>query len=265
MTQGLQFSAANDAGATIARWLSDLAATRRLSPKTLEAYGRDIRQFCRFLTDHLGHAPSLADFNALAPADLRSFLALRRKQGAESRSLARQLSALRMLFRWMAKEGVAENAVITSIRSPKLAHSIPKPVGVEQARRLTQPEELAASEAPPWIAARDAAVLCLLYGCGLRISEALSLTPADAPDTAQVLRITGKGNKTRLVPVLPVARQAVAKYLSLCPYPLAPNGPLFVGAKGGPLRARIIQLLMERMRGAICFPQALIFAPFKNC
>jgi integrase/recombinase XerC len=98
--------------------------------------------------------------------------------------------------------------------------------------------------------------LCLLYGCGLRISEALSLTPADAPDSAQVLRITGKGNKTRLVPVLPVARQAVAKYLSLCPYPLAPNGPLFVGAKGGPLRARIIQLLMERMRAALNLPDS---------
>ena len=256
MTQGLQFSAANDAGETIARWLSDLAATRRLSPKTLEAYGRDIRQFCSFLTDHLGNAPSLSDFNALAPADLRSFLAFRRKSGVESRSLARQLSALRMLFRWMAKEGVAENAVITSIRSPKLPHSIPKPVGVEQARRLTKPEELAATEAPAWIAARDAAVLCLLYGCGLRISEALGLTPADMPADAQVLRITGKGNKTRLVPVLPAAREAVAKYLSLCPYPLAPDQPLFVGAKGGPLSPRIIQLLMERMRGAMNLPDS---------
>lgn len=256
MTQGLQFSAATDAGQTIARWLADLSGTRRLSPKTLEAYGRDVSQFCGFLTNHLGAPPSLADFSALTPADLRSFLAFRRKSGVESRSLARQLSALRMLFRWMAKEGLAENAVVTSIRSPKLPHSIPKPVGVDAARRLTQPEELANTEAPAWIAARDAAVLCLLYGCGLRISEALGLTRAQAPADAQVLRITGKGNKTRLVPVLAAAREAIHRYVELCPYTLTQDGPLFVGAKGGHLSPRIIQLLMERMRGALNLPDS---------
>lgn len=251
MTQGLSFSCSADAAAAISAWLAGLAGARRLSPHTLEAYARDVSQFTAFLADHLGNPPSLNDLAGLEPADLRSFLAFRRKQGAGSRSLARQLSALRTLFRHLAREKLAENAAITTMRSPKIGHAIPKPVRKEQALKLTDASELASGHAPQWVSARDAAVLTLLYGCGLRISEALSLTPAQAPLKADVLRITGKGGKTRLVPVLAAAREAIAKYVELCPFPLEADEPLFRGAKGGPLSARIIQLLMERMRGAL--------------
>lgn len=254
MTEGLSFSAAADAAEAFGRYLAELSR-RRLSPHTRGAYGRDLTQFAAFLTDHLGQPPSLADLNGLAAADLRSFLAHRRREGAESRSIARQLSALRGLFRFLAREGLGDNPVITALRSPKLPHAIPKPVAREAALRLTEASELAQSEAPAWIAARDAAVMSLLYGCGLRISEALGLKRADAPVAKDLLRITGKGNKERVVPVLEVTQQAIRAYLSACPFALPTDGPLFVGAKGGPLSPRIIQLLLQKMRGALNLPE----------
>ncbi len=246
------FSFADDAAAAATAWLAALKTERRMSPKTLEAYARDLGQFAGFMADHLGAPPSIADLESLTASDFRAFLARRRAQGAESRTLARQLSSLRSFYRHAERRGLFRNAALSAIRSPKLPHGVPKPLSVAAAAAVTQADALATDETPRWVLARDQAVLTLLYACGLRISEALALTPkqADGP----VLSITGKGNKTRIVPVLPAARQAIADYLKLCPMALSPHEPMFRGVKGGPLNARNVQLLIERLRGALGLP-----------
>ena len=245
-------SLAPDAAAAAQAWLAALKSERRMSAATLEAYGRDMGQFAQFMMGHLGGPPSNTGLAELTVSDFRAFLARRRKEGAESRTLARQLSSLRSFYRHAEKTGLFRNAALSAIRSPKLPHAVPKPLTVEKAARLVAADALAEGETPRWILARDQAVLMLLYGCGLRISEALSLTPSQAD--AAVLSITGKGNKTRLVPMLPAARAAIAQYLALCPLALKPREPMFRGLKGGPLNARNIQLLIARLRGALGLP-----------
>ncbi len=174
-----------------------------------------------------------------------------RRRGSVSRSLARTLSALRQLFRWLEAQGLVENRAILQLASPKVPHSLPKPLTVAKASDVMG-GSLADEE---WIAARDTAVLLLLYGSGLRITEALGIQAKDAPTgDREVLRIKGKGGKERLVPVLAIVREAVGRYLQLCPYPLEPDDVLFRGAKGGPLSPRIIQLAMERLRGELGLP-----------
>lgn len=238
-------------------WLSHLAHERRLSPKTLEAYGRDLRQFAAFLTEHLGGAPSLADIAALKPADLRAFLGRRRRDGVGNRTLMRQLAALRSLARFGERSGKLKAAAFAATRGPRIGKSLPRPLEARAAKAVTQADTRAGEEREQWILARDAAVLALLYGCGLRISEALSLTRAQAPVSPNdTLTVIGKGAKTRMVPVLPVVVTAIAEYLSLCPWRLPPDGPLFLGAKGGPLSARIIQLAVEGLRGALGLPSS---------
>jgi integrase/recombinase XerC len=249
-----RFSAKSDAARAVAAWLDYLTTERRVSPKTTEAYGRDLAQFCAFLSDHLGGAPGLMDLAGLAAADFRSFLAYRRNAGAESRTLARQLSAIRSFYRHLEKNGVLKNAALGALKGPKLAHAVPRPLSVSSAQRLCN-EDFAAAESPQWVIARDRAVLLLLYGCGLRISEALNLARHDAPLQNDTLTVLGKGGKTRLVPVLPVAQQAIRQYLDLCPRPFSPDGPLFVGVKGARLKPRIIQLLIARLRGAMGLPE----------
>lgn len=248
------FSLAPDAAAAVQGWLAQLKTERRMSPKTIEAYARDLGQFASFMANHLGGAPDNAGLAALTASDFRAFLARRRKQGAESRTLARQLSSLRSFYRHAEKLGLFRNAALSAIRSPKLPHAVPKPLSVEKAKALTKADQLVTCGTPPWVQARDEAVLTLLYGCGLRISEALSLTTAQL--VADVLTITGKGNKTRIVPLLPAARAAVARYLDLCPFALPPKQPMFRGVKGGPLNARNIQLLIARLRGALGLPES---------
>ena len=215
-----RFSAKPDAHEAIAGWLDFLKVERRASPKTTEAYGRDLAQFCRFLTDHLGGEPDLMDLAVLAAADFRSFLAARRNAGAESRTLSRQLSAVRSFYRHLEKNGVLKNLSLAGLKGPKLAHAVPRPLSVPAATRLCD-EAARPDDTPQWVIARDRAVLLLLYGCGLRISEALNLSRRDAPLEDDTLNVLGKGGKTRLVPVLPLAREAVRQYLDLCPKPLA--------------------------------------------
>jgi integrase/recombinase XerC len=231
-------------------WLSGLKKGRRLSPLTVEAYERDTRQFLQFLTGHLGGPPGLADIAALTPADMRGFLAARRRDGAGARTLGRGLAGVRSLLRHLDRQGLASAAGVAALRSPRQPKSLPKPLAARDAVRVVDFDEQVAEE--PWIAARDAAVLTLLYGCGLRISEALAIRAGDlATDTTTVLRVTGKGGKTRIVPVIPAARDAVMDYRRLCIWPLDPDGPLFRGARGGPLAPEIIQRAMRRMRGSL--------------
>jgi integrase/recombinase XerC len=231
-------------------WLGHLEQIRGYSPHTLSAYERDVRQFLTFLRGHLGHPPILADLGQLPPKTFRAFLSARRKGGAESRSIARGLSTLRMFFRWLEERGILKNRAVLGIAAPRIPHSIPKPLTPAKALRVV--DEAGDGAAADWIGARDAAILSLLYGSGLRISEALGITPKDAPGPLRdTLRIVGKGNKERVVPVLPVSIAAIARYRELCPYILIADEPMFLGAKGGPLSPRIVQLLMERMRGAL--------------
>lgn len=234
-------------------WLKSLASERRLSKETVEAYERDTRQFLQFLTGHCGGPPGISDVSALRPADLRGFLAARRADGAGARTLGRGLAGVRSLLRFLERKGLVNAAGAAALRAPKQPKSLPKPLTVSDARRVVDAGEQLAEE--PWIAARNAAVLALLYGSGMRISEALGLTGADlSVADERVLRITGKGGKTRLVPVLPVTKQAVSTYRSLCPYHLTADQPLFRGAKGGPLNPAIIQREMQKMRSALNLP-----------
>lgn len=234
-------------------WLNSLASERRLSALTVEAYERDTRQFLQFLTGYHGDAPGISDIASLKPADLRAFLAQRRNDGAGARSLGRGLAGIRSFLRYLERKGLANAAGANAMRAPRQPKSLPKPLTAADAKKVVNAGEQLAEE--PWIAARNAAVLTLLYGCGLRISEALGLPGDELKDEKQsVLRITGKGGKTRLVPVLPAAIRAVSEYRKLCPYDLAGDAPLFRGARGGPLQPAIIQREMQKLRSALNLP-----------
>jgi integrase/recombinase XerC len=234
-------------------WLESLGRERRLAANTTDAYERDTRQFLAFLTAHVGGPAQLSDIHTLRTADLRSFLAARRRQGAGSRSLGRHLAGLRSFLRYLEKKGLINAAAAGAIRAPRQPKSLPKPISDRQALHLMTAEAQLHEE--PWVAARDAAVLMLLYGCGLRISEALALTPTDLTADSTSLRVSGKGGKTRLVPLLPVVLDAVAAYQKLCPYHLAPEEPLFRGARGGTLQPAIIQRGMQKLRSAFGLPE----------
>lgn len=252
MTEHLQFGLAEDASAIALRWQQSLKSERRMAAKTLEAYAQDVAQFGNFLQNHIGETADIESLKNLTASDFRSFMAKRRAAGIQSRSLARQLSAIRSLFNYAERNGHFKCVALTIIRAPKIAHSVPRPLSEQAAHKVATANILDQDEA--WVAARDAAVLTLLYGCGLRISEALSLTPKQA--NTNPLVILGKGSKTRIVPVVSVAQEAMATYLRLCPFPLAVKEPMFRGTKGGPLSPRIIQLLMERLRGALNLPDS---------
>jgi integrase/recombinase XerC len=251
-------SADETIGREMARWLSHLRAERRLSPKTLEAYTRDVRQCLDFLCEHFGERVTLARFAGLEATDIRAFMAMRRADEIAGRSLMRALAGLRSFGRFLEREGKGRVGALSAIRAPKIAKSLPKPLQMASAKRLTDADERAGETRETWILARDAAVMALLYGSGLRISEALSLKRRDVPRPGEgdVLIVTGKGNKTRMVPVLQNVLGLIDEYAAMCPYPLAAEQPIFVGARGGPLSPRIIQLTMERLRGALGLPDS---------
>jgi integrase/recombinase XerC len=245
-------SGVHDLARTVDAWLDHLTQERGHAALTRQAYARDLAQFAHFLAADLGRPPSLADLESLDAKAFRRFMARRRKEGASSRSLARTMSALRTFFRWLETCELGVNRALTAIALPKVPHSVPKPLTVEKAGEVV---EVGMDAELDWIAARNVAVFLLLYGAGLRISEALGLVTKDAPTgDRDVMRIIGKGGKERLVPVLPVIIEAIARYRALLPYPPDPNGPLFLGAKGGPLSPRIIQLVMVDMREALGLP-----------
>ena len=236
--------------AEIANWRQHLGAERRMSPKTIEAYQRDVLQFLSFLAEHLGGTPSLKDLAALTPADVRAFMAARRADGIGSRSLMRSLAGTRAFARFLERNGKGRVGALSAVRAPKIGKTLPRPLAVSGARAVADPDIAAGDGREPWIHARDAAVLGLLYGCGLRISEALALTPAALRAGKDAITVTGKGNKARMVPLLPQVATLIADYIALCPN-LPADGPLFIGAKGRPLSPRILQLAMARLRGAL--------------
>jgi integrase/recombinase XerC len=211
-----------------------------------------------FLGEHWGASVTLSRFAAIEATDIRAFMAMRRADDIGGRSLARSLAGLRSFGRFLEREGKGKVGALSAIRAPKIGKSLPKPIQMAAAKRFADADERAGEDRDPWIWARDAAVMALLYGSGLRISEALGLKRREVPlpGAGDVLVVTGKGNKTRMVPVLQNVLALVQAYVSVCPHPLPPEGPIFVGARGGPLNARIIQLTMERLRGALGLPDS---------
>jgi integrase/recombinase XerC len=248
----LHFASA-DLAAELVRWLAHLSAERRMSPQTAEAYERDVRQFLGFLTRHTGETVSLKALAAIEPRDVRAFMASRRHDGIGSRSLMRSLAGVRSFARFLERDGKGKVGALAAVRAPKVPKTLPKPIAAASAKRLTDADLRAGEEREPWVLARDAAVLALLYGSGLRISEALGLKreAVPLPGKGDAITVTGKGNKTRMVPVLARVLQLIDDYVALCPYDLPDQGPIFVGAKGGPLSPRIVQLTMARLRGML--------------
>jgi integrase/recombinase XerC len=237
-------------------WMRHLSHERRLSANTQGAYERDIRQFVEFLSEYWREPASLARLNLLIAADIRAFLAARRADDTGSRSLSRALSSLRAFFDFLERAELLQNRAILMVALPKIPHSIPKPLTEPAAAAvINEGAEAVRPGDADWVGARDRAALLLLYGSGLRISEALNIRRKDAPlPPRDSVRVLGKGGKERIVPVLPVVQEELARYLALCPYRLGADDPLFVGVKGGQLSPRILQLLMARLRPALNLP-----------
>jgi len=253
MTEGAepQFALAPLMADQLQRWLDNERATRDRSDHTIRAYQSDLLAFLSFIGGYRGEPALPATLGSLTQSDMRAFAAAERARGFSARSLARRLSATRSFIRWMSDRHGFDASRALASRGPKFTRSLPRPLSQDQARDLL--DSAAESHPEAWIAARDTAVLTMLYGCGLRISEALQLNGSDWP-LREVLTIRGKGQKERQVPVLPVARAAVAEYLGLCPYPMAANEPLFRGARGGRLNPAVLGGAMRQMRQSLGLP-----------
>lgn len=235
----------------IAEWLDVKSAVDDASPQTIQAYQSDVLEFATFITAYHGDATGIGPLTRITITDMRAWMAQMRNDGLGARSLARKLSSVKSFFKWLAKREGFDPTVVLSTKSPKFTKKLPRPLNEAAAKDVI---DLIDAQSPtPWINARDTAVVTLLYGCGLRISEALGLTGRDFP-IADVLRITGKGGKTRIVPVIDAAKDAVEAYVRQCPYDVTDNGPLFYGTRGGPLTARTIQKLMQSVRMQLGLP-----------
>ena len=250
--------AAKDVAVEMARWLAHLTAERRMSGKTVEAYERDARQFLLFIAGHLGGTPNLAELAALTPQDVRAFMAARRADGIGGRSLMRGLAGMRSFARFLERNNKGKVGALAAVRAPKVPKTLPKPLHIDAARKVVDADSRAGEAREQWVLQRDAAILALLYGSGLRISEALGLARGDVPAPGQgdAITVTGKGNKQRMVPLLPQVSQSIADYIALCPHDLPAEGPLFIGTRGKALSPRIVQLVMERLRGALSLPDS---------
>lgn len=236
---------------TLEDWLTTIRALDAKSEATIDAYRTDVAGFLGFLSGHFGTSFGRAGLAEVSLTDMRAWMAAERRRGLGARSLARALSAVKAFYRWLSERDGFDPTPVLSVRAPKFTKPLPRPLSPEGARQMLDTVELQSTE--PWIAARDTAVVTLLYGCGLRISEALGLTRGDAP-LADSLRIRGKGDKDRIVPVLPAARDAVDRYLSLCPYEPAPTAPLFLGKRGKALNPRLVSGVMAKTRRQLGLP-----------
>ena len=235
----------------LAEWLTLRSALDGISENTLSAYRNDVAEFLTFLTVHKGEAQGLAPLQRVSVPDMRAWMAQTRRSGVSARSLARKLSAVKSFYRWFSEREGFDATPLLSMRSPKFEKKLPRPLAPDAAAAVIDTVDLQSSE--PWVGARDVAVITLLYGCGLRISEALGLIGSDAP-LSPVLRILGKGGKERIVPVIDAARTAVDRYVSLCPYPLPEDGPLFRGVRGGALSRRQVAKVMQQTRMQLGLP-----------
>ncbi len=237
----------------MAKWRDQLALQRRFSPHTCSAYQHDLLAFLKFLTHYRGERISLPSLRALTRHDWRCWMSERHQTGHLASSTARAASVIRNFYRFIAKQEGGELPPVQHFKTPKKPHLLPKPLSVEQAHEVT--ENIAILTEEGWVGKRNLAVLLLLYGCGLRIGEALSLTKTQAPVSGQeVLIVTGKGNKERRVPLLPVVVTAIQDYIQACPWDLAKENCLFIGEKGKKLSPRIIQLALERLRKILGLP-----------
>lgn len=232
-------------------WLTELGALGGRADKTLLAYGTDVRGFLSFLQQYKGDSQGRGILARLTVSDMRAWMAHERGRGVGARSLARSLSAVKGFIIWLAEKDGFDPTAVLSTRSPKFQKKLPRPLSEDGARAMIDAVEMQSTT--DWVNIRDMAVVTLLYGCGLRISEALGLTPRDVP-LPETLRIIGKGDKERIVPVIAVARKAVDAYVDAYPYPLQQDGPLFRGTRGGPLSPRMIQRAMERARMQLGLP-----------
>ena len=238
------------ATALVVEWCASLTDARRLSPNTVRAYAASLHRFITFAGGHLGRPVDAAALSGLALADFRAFLAHRRSDGLGNASIAREVAALRTFFAYAARAGVTADG-LSGLASPKRAARVPRPVAPADARALVA--EIGEAASAPWVAARDTAVVLLLYGAGLRIAEALALTGSTLP-LGETLVVTGKRRKTRVVPLLPVVRAAIETYAALCPWPRSASAPLFRGVRGGPLAPEIIRRAMAAARTALGLP-----------
>lgn len=232
-------------------FLDWLRAVDGAAQNTMTAYQTDLLGFLSFLAVHHGGGEGLGPLTRIRQTDLRAWMAHERGRGISARSLARELSAVKSFYRWMSEREGFEPTAVLAARSPKFQRKLPRPLAEDAAKAMIDTVEL--QHMTPWIALRDAAVVTLLYGCGLRISEALGLRGSDAP-LPDVLRILGKGGKERIVPVIPAARRAVEAYVQICPYPIVSAGPLFIGARGLGLNPRLIARAMETARMQLGLP-----------
>ncbi|MCY4241992.1 MAG: tyrosine recombinase XerC [Rhodobacter sp.] len=233
------------------KWLDWLKGVDGLAPNTIDAYRRDVAGYLAFMSGHFGGAAGPARLQEVGISDMRSWMASERRRGVSARSLARALSAVKNFIAWLAHRDGFDATAILATRSPRFEKKLPRPLSEEAARGMIDTVELQSKER--WIAARDTAVITLLYGCGLRISETLGLTGTDYP-LGETLRIIGKGGKERIVPVVPVGRLAVDHYVHLCPHPIRSGVPLFRGARGGRLGARLVQKVVQAARMQMGLP-----------
>ncbi|RAU23146.1 recombinase XerC [Paramagnetospirillum kuznetsovii] len=248
----IHFAALADLSRAVESWRQWLEGEKRASAHTLDAYGRDLAAFLSFLTEHLAAEPDLAALGALGTGDFRAFLARRASDGLGRASLARTMSTLRGFFRFLDRHDMVHNPALKAVKSPRPPKSVPKPLAADEAMEtLASAGEL---HDEPWLAARDIALFTLLYGAGLRLGEALGLTRREAPKS-EAMVITGKGRKQRVVPILPVVRDAIAVYLAQLPFPSEPTDPLFLGARGGPLNPGVVQRQMRRLRLLLGLPE----------
>ncbi|WP_292287453.1 tyrosine recombinase XerC [Marivita sp.] len=242
------YPAARDA---LEGWLASSRALNGTSENTLTAYRCDVLDFIAFMTHYKGEAQGLAPLARITVPDMRAWMARTRSEGASARSLARKLSAVKSFYRWLAERESFEPTAVLSTRAPKFEKKLPRPLNEDAARAMI--DTVGEQSRKGWVGARDMAVVTLLYGCGLRISEALGLTGQDLP-LSEAIRITGKGGKERVVPVLPVARQALATYIAACPFEMEPGSPVFRGVRGGALSPRIVQKATEQARMQLGLP-----------
>jgi len=233
-------------------WLDWLRHERRSAANTVASYTRDAAGFLDFLGNHLGYTPGIKDLANLKPVDFRAFLAFEGSLGKSKTTIAHKMSTLRTLFRYFDRNNVLSNGAIATVRTPRVGKSIPKALSIEEALEMVECADVFAAEV--WIGKRDRALLMLLYGCGLRIGEALSLNVGDFPQEHDAMTITGKGNKQRVVPILPAVSKAVGDYVKSSPFPMNANSPLFLGARGKRLNPGVAQAAVRNLRGFLNLP-----------